>query len=241
MTEPGSAGRTLESQDGMAHEALGLLSRAMLGLRSTHDLATACAIAGESARTALHAADYRLLRLEPRSGALRCIDPTGEETRYLPEPGGPVEHAMRREQAVFDEGHVVDSLREAALWSERPASIATVPLVSGGSAIGVLLLSFSGPRAFDGATRTLLQTLGDGLTLALERAQLRRELEEEHRAVLALQSRRTNEEEASSNLMSVVAHEIRSHLTSIKAYTEAMLDNLGNHEAPSERFLSIIN
>src|SRR5207247_5362792 len=76
---------------------------------------------------------------------------------------------------------------------------------------------------------------------ALERTQLRRELEEERKSVQALKKQRSDGEQASSTLMSVVAHEIRSPLTAIKAYTEAMLDNLSDPHAPRERFLSIIN
>src|SRR6185295_16227208 len=44
-----------------------------------------------------------------------------------------------------------------------------------------------------------------------------------------------------SNLMSVVAHEIRTPLTAIKAYTETLLDSLSNPHTPRERFLGIIN
>ncbi len=245
MTEPASARGTVQApadEYALAHESLGLLSQAMFGLRSTSDLATACAIAGNCALSAVGAADYRLLRLDPRSGALRCLDATGEETRYLPEPGGPVEWAMHHEQAVFDEGNAdAATPREAGLWVEPPGSLATVPLISGGSTVGLLLVSFAAPRGFAAAARTFLQTLGDGLALALERTQLRRELEEERRSVQALEKRHSDDEEASSNLMSVVAHEIRSPLTAIKAYTEAMLDNLSNPHAPRERFLGIIN
>src|SRR5262249_13095332 len=200
------------------------------------------AIAGDCARSALGASDYRLLRLEPRSGALRCVDPTGEETRYLPEPDGPVEWAIRHEQAVFDEGRGDPApARAPRLWDGPPGSLAAVPLLSGGAALGVLLVSFAAPRVFGAATRTFLQTLGDGLALALERTVLRRELEEERRNVQALEKQRSDGEEASSTLMSVVAHEIRSPLTAIKAYTEAMLDHLSDPHAPRERFLGIIN
>ena len=77
--------------------------------------------------------------------------------------------------------------------------------------------------------------------IALERTRLRRELEEMRRNVQSLEKQRSDGEQASSTLMSVVAHEIRSPLTAIKAYTEAMLDNLSNPHAPRERFLGIIN
>src|SRR5262249_413147 len=93
MTPPAPAGGAApaEAEEAPARQSLGLLAQAMLGLRSTGDPATACAIAGDCARSALGASGYRLLRLELRSGALRRVDATGEETRYLPEPDGPVE------------------------------------------------------------------------------------------------------------------------------------------------------
>ncbi|HEY2955582.1 MAG TPA: GAF domain-containing protein, partial [Candidatus Eisenbacteria bacterium] len=245
MTDPAMAQGGTQAptdDDALSRESLGLLSQAMLGLRSTGDIGTACAIAGSCALTALGAAEYRLLRLEPRSGALKCLDGTGAETRYLPEPTGPVDWAMRRDQAVFDDGLTdTAAAREPGLWLEPPGALATVPLISGGAIVGFLLVSFSGPRRFGAATRMFLQTLGDGLALALERTHLRSELEEERRRVQTLEKRRSDDDEASSNLMSVVAHEIRSPLTAIKAYTEAMLDNLSNPNAPHERFLGIIN
>src|SRR5439155_18064476 len=63
----------------------------------------------------------------------------------------------------------------------------------------------------------------------------------EHQRFAEIERRLSVDEEASSNLMSIVAHEIRTPLTAIKAYTEAMIDNLANPHAPRERFLGIIN
>jgi signal transduction histidine kinase/putative methionine-R-sulfoxide reductase with GAF domain len=226
----------------LSGEALAVLAQAMLALRSTGDLGTACAIAGACALSALEAADYRLLRLEPRSGALKCLDGSGVESPYLPEPDGPVEWAMRHEMATFDEGLTEEHApRESSLWLEPPQALATVPLVAGGVVNGLLLVGFDAPRHFGSTARLFLQTLGDGLALALDRAELRRELDEERRRVGILEKRRAEYEEVSSHLMSVVAHEIRSPLTAIKAYAEAMLDNLSNPQAPRERFLGIIN
>lgn len=237
-----TAARIEDSDQALSGEALAMLAQAMLALRSTGDLGTACAIAGACALSALEAADYRLLRLEPRSGALRCLDGSGVETAYLPDPDGPVEWVMRHEMAAFDEGGTEPAgARDAGLWLEPPLALATVPLISGGVLCGLLLVGFDAPRRFGSASRLFLQTLGDGLALSLDRAELRRQLEEERKRVGALEKRRAEDEEASSNLMSVVAHEIRSPLTAIKAYSEAILDNLQNPNAPRERFLGIIN
>ena len=83
---------------------LASLAEAMLALRSTHDLGLACGIAAACAVETLRAHDQRLLKVDPRSGALRVLDESGNESPYLPEPDGPVEWAIRHETAMFDEG-----------------------------------------------------------------------------------------------------------------------------------------
>jgi signal transduction histidine kinase len=224
-----------------APDGLAMISQALLAARSTGDLGTACAIVGACAVHGLEAGDFRVLRLDVRSGSLRCLEETGVETPYLADPAGPVEQAVRSETSVFDGGDEPHTARENLLWLDPPAALATLTLESGGTLHGLLLIAFTAPRAFDAGERLFLQTLGDTLALAFERDALRRELESERRRIDQLDRQRAQEEEASSNLMSVVAHEIRTPLTAIKAYTEALLDNLKNDRAPRERFLGIIN
>ncbi len=225
---------------GLGGDGLSMLAQALLALRSTGDLGTACAIAGACAVRALDASDYRLLRVDPHSGALRCFDESGVESPYLPQHEGPVERAMRNEIAVFDTG-TEDGPRETPLWVQPPAALVTLPLLSSGTMQGLLLLAFGAPREFAPVERLLAQSLADAVALTLERAELRRALADERQRVSDLERRRNEDEEASSSLMSVVAHEIRSPLTAIKAYTEALLDNLSNPQAPRQRFLGIIN
>ncbi|HKQ56246.1 MAG TPA: HD domain-containing phosphohydrolase [Candidatus Eisenbacteria bacterium] len=222
-------------------EGLATLAQAALALRSTGDLGTACAIACSCAVRALEGSGSRLLRVDGRSGALRLVEESGVETPYLAEHGGPVEAVMRSEAALYDDGTVGDAPRETLLWTEPPAALATIPLTAGNMIYGVLLLAFATPRRFCAADRLLLQTLGDGLAMALERFELRSMLAEEHQRLTELEHRMSADEESSSNLMSVVAHEIRTPLTAIKAYTETLLDSLSNPHTPRERFLGIIN
>jgi len=230
-----------------AADALAALAQGMLALRSAGDLPTACAIAGSCAMHGAGAADWRLLRVDARSGALRCMDPAGVEIPYLPESEGPVEWTLRQEMACYEDGlHAHDAngratRREADLWNDLPAALATVPLVSGGTVCGVLLIAFATPHTFPATERLMLQTLADGLALALERAELRHQVDETRRENSRLERRIAEGDETASNLMSVVAHEIRSPLTAIKAYSEALLESLRNNQAPRERFLSIIN
>jgi signal transduction histidine kinase/HD-GYP domain-containing protein (c-di-GMP phosphodiesterase class II) len=225
----------------LAGEGLAMLAQAVLALRSTGDLGTACAIACACAVSALDAAASRLLRVDSRSGALRLIEDSGVETPYLPEHGGPVETVMRSEAPLFDEGALPHAPRETLLWVEAPAAMATIPLATGSVVYGFLLVGFARARPFGAADRLFLQTLSDTLAMTLERFELRGVLAEEHQRLAELERQLSAGEEASSNLMSVVAHEIRTPLTAIKAYTETLLDSLANPHTPRERFLGIIN
>ncbi len=227
--------------------ALAALAQSLLALRSAGDLSTACSIAGSCAMQGAGASDWRLLRVDSRSGTLRCMDPAGIESPYLAESEGPVEWTLQQEMAAFDDG-LTPRLpgggaprRERELWLEEPAALATLPLLSGGTVCGVLLVAFPVPHAFTTAERLLLQSVADALAMALERAELRRQIEDVRRDNSRLERRLAEGDETASNLMSVVAHEIRSPLTAIKAYAEALLESLRNSQAPRERFLSIIN
>jgi len=229
------------SRDGS--DRLGALAEAMLALRRTAEIGTACRIAGDCAVHALGAGAFHLLRIDPRSGAIKRLEDGGIETPYLSEPGGPVEWVMRNQTAWFDDGTVDDPAltdREALLWNDPPAALAAVPLFSGSVPSGVLLIAFPAPRTFVAADRLLLQSLGDALALALERGELRRTAEQERARRIELERGREVTEETSSVLMSLVAHEIRTPLTAIQAYTETLLQSLGHPNAPRERFLGII-
>ncbi|MGH7730425.1 MAG: HD domain-containing phosphohydrolase, partial [Candidatus Eiseniibacteriota bacterium] len=179
--------------------------------------------------------------VDPRSGAIRLVEASMVETPYLAEHGGPVEAVMRSETPMFDDGGGGNAPRETLLWTDPPAALATIPLVAGSRMYGVLLLGFPAPRSFGPSDRQFIQTIGDALAMTIERFELRALLAEEHQRVAELERQKGADEEASSNLMSVVAHEIRTPLTAIKAYTETLLDSLGNPHTPRERFLGIIN
>jgi signal transduction histidine kinase/putative methionine-R-sulfoxide reductase with GAF domain len=217
------------------------LAGALLALRSTQDVATACAIAASCAARALGAAEHRLLRLDPRSGALRLVDEAGVETPYLAEEGGPVEHVLRAEAAFYDAGGPSAGGREALLWKAPPAAIAALPLEDSHHLFGCLLVAFEEPRSFDDPERALLQSVADAVAMALHRAELQRLLDEERARRVELERRRSAGEQTSSSLMGLVAHEIRTPLTAIKAYTETLLDTLADPQAPRERFLGIIH
>ncbi len=223
-------------------EALALLAEAVVALRTTGDLAVAWGIACANATRALGACDARLLRVERRSGALFRFEESGVETPYLAEHGGPVEWVMRHDRALFDEGVTgLNGLRETLLWNVPPAALATVPLVAGNTHYGFLLLAFGEPRTITAPERLFAQALADALALALERQGLVQALDEERARTASAERRLHGAHEATSGLMSIVAHELRSPLSSIKAYAETLAGNLDNTAAPRERFLEVID
>ena len=223
-------------------EALALLAEAVLALRTTGDLGVSWGIACANATRALGASDARLLRVDRRSGALFRFEESGVETPYLAEHGGPVEWVMRQDRPLFDDGAGgPHAPRETLLWLQAPGALATLPLVVSNTHYGFLLLAFGAPRAFHAAERLFAQTLADALALALERADLRQALEDERARTAAAERRLVRAQDATSALMSIVAHELRSPLSSIKAYAETLAGNLDNPGVPRERFLHVID
>jgi len=223
-------------------EALALLAEAVLALRTTGDLGVSWGIACASATRAMGAGDARLLRVDPRSGAMFRFEESGVETPYLAEHGGPVEWVMRHERPLFDEGRGDPRApRETLLWLQPPAALATLPLVASNTHFGFLLLAFGGPREFSPAERLFSQTLADALALALERADLSLQLDHERVRVSTAERALAAAQESASRLMAIVAHELKSPLSSIKAYAESLAGNLDNARAPRERFLGVID
>lgn len=222
-------------------EALALLAEAVLAMRTTGDLGVSWGIASANAMRALDAADARLLRLDRRSGALFRYEESGVETPYLAEHGGPVEWVMRHDRAMFDDGAAgPHAARETLLWQRPPQALVTVPLEAGNTHYGFLLIAFDAPRALSAPERLLVQALADALALALERIDLMHALDQERARVGAAERKLSSAQDAASGLMSILAHELRSPLSSIKAYTETVSNNLDNERAPRRRFLEVI-
>ena len=217
-----------------------LLAQAVLALRSTADLGTACAIASGCVVSAMDSAESRILRLDARSGTLRVLDESGIETPYLAEPGGPIEQVLRSESPCYDGGEA-ERPCETLLWSRPPATVAALPLFWGTTLFGCLLVARHTAQPLTAEERLFLQAVCDAFALALQRSELQRQLDEERGRRLDLERRMRSDEESSSNLMSLVAHEIRTPLTAIKAYTETLLETLADPHTPRERFLSIIS
>ncbi len=232
------AGRFPELPEG----ALPLLAEAVFALRMTGDLGLAWSTASDATRRALDASDMCLLRLDRRSGTLFRFEETGVETPYLAEHGGPVDWVMRHDRPLFEDGDGGARVaRETLLWTDPPAALATLPLVAGSTPYGFLLAAFPHARRWSPGERLFLQTLADALALALERQSLQHDLEAAHARVSTLERRLMTARESSAGLLSIVAHESRSPLASIKAYSEALADHLHDARAPREKFLRVVS
>src|SRR5262245_46296213 len=222
-------------------ETVTLLAQAVLALRATSELSVSWELTRQHLREALDGADARLLRVDRRSGALYVLEDSGVETPYLAEHGGPVEWVMRNDRAHFDESLEEDVPRETLLWSDPPEALATLPLVAGSTAYGFLLVGLAVPHLFGAPERLLLQTMADALALALERSHLRRALEDERAQAAQLERRLSSAREFSSALLDLVVTELRSPLSSVKAYAESLDQAAPQSRGDRARFLNVIH
>ena len=108
------------------------------------------------------------------------------------------------------------AFEEATAGLNQPLSAVCVPLAAAQTAIGVLvLLNLRRPGSFNQKDLELLRRVADLITLSIEAAYLKEELE----------ATRTLSEanRLKSELISTLAHEMRTPLASIKGYSTALL------------------
>jgi signal transduction histidine kinase len=128
------------------------------------------------------------------------------------------------------------ALRQATVRSrQHPQSAVCMPLFTSDTKIGVLMLeNLQQPESFIEADLTFLQAVADLIAPAVENARLRREL----------QTTRALEEanRLKGELLSTLAHEMRTPLTSIKGYGTALLMEEATFDPAAQReFLEIID
>ncbi len=128
-----------------------------------------------------------------------------------------------------------DLFAAATAGIREPLSAIGVPLIADQHPIGVLvLLSLRQRKGFTDADMDFLQRVADLLTLAIENMQLRDEL---HAAQALGEANRLKAE-----LISTLAHEMRTPLTSIKGYSTALLlPELSFRPEAQREFLQIID
>jgi signal transduction histidine kinase/putative methionine-R-sulfoxide reductase with GAF domain len=209
-------------------------------LVSTHDVAALIEVVGEACRAHLDGRAWRFLALDSESGAL-SERADGDGRAVLPEPGGALEWLLRHETALTAvRGRAGDPACEDALWAEPPKAVCGWPLRSGGVLHGLLLVALD--RAPDpGRNAIVPRLLADQLALALERHALRVACARQRESAEQLEVRANSGEQLFSELISVVAHEIRTPLTSIKAYTESLIDAPAGEFEQRRTFLGVID
>ncbi|GEM_PF-505482 len=117
---------------------------------------------------------------------------------------------------------------------EKMASLLCVPLIVKNMAKGAFCLYTKNPGQFTQHQIDLVRAFGDQAAVALENARL---YSQEQQLVVKL--RELNQ--AKSDFLSMVSHELRSPLTSIKGYTALMLAGRAGEISDSQkRFLKIV-
>ncbi len=117
----------------------------------------------------------------------------------------------------------------------QPFSSVSVPLLAGQKRVGVLvLLNLRQPGSFTQTDLMFLQHVADLITVSIETAHLRHELE----AAQAL----SEANRLKAELISTLAHEMRTPLTSIKGYSTALLMEEATFAPEAQReFLQFID
>jgi len=127
------------------------------------------------------------------------------------------------------------AFEEATAGLRQPLSAVCVPLATTQTAFGVLvLLNLRRPGGFAQRDLELLKRVADLITLSIDTALLREELE----------SARTLSEanRLKAELISTLAHEMRTPLTSIKGYSTALLmDEVTFSQETQREFLQMID
>jgi signal transduction histidine kinase len=128
-----------------------------------------------------------------------------------------------------------DLFREATAGLKAPQSAVCVPLVTGQTKVGALVLeNRSTPSRFTRADLPFLEAVAQLIALSLDNARLRAELQ----TVRALEEANRLKAE----LISTLAHEMRTPLTSIKGFSTALLmDEATFAPETQQEFLQIID
>ncbi len=220
---------------GTVPPALARLAATAFALAATNDLAALIDVCGESARAATGGFAWRFLALDPENGALHEGSPAGPVV--LAAPGGPVEWLL------YNDAPYLGPACASTTWERLPGSVLGLPVKSGQALRGLLLVALDSAPASGVADPGVVaaRVVADQCALALERNALESELARQRERMKQLETKAHAGEELFSELISVVAHEIRTPLTSIKAYTESLIDAPADEFERRRDFLHIID
>jgi signal transduction histidine kinase len=114
-------------------------------------------------------------------------------------------------------------------------SILCVPLMAKDRAIGAIQLLNKLDGEFNGSDMERLSAMAASIAIAVENARLYEELQQANEGLKELN-------EAKSEFVSVVAHELRTPMTSIKGYTEMLLSgSMGELSDRQKHFLEVVH
>jgi signal transduction histidine kinase len=129
----------------------------------------------------------------------------------------------------------IQIVRAATVGLKRPQSAVCIPLLSGETKVGVLMLeNLHDANSFTPSDLPFLQTVADLVALSVEGARLR----ENFQSAQAL----SEANRLKAELISTLAHEMRTPLTSIKGYSTALLMEEVTFDPETQReFLQFID
>lgn len=168
------------------------------------------------------------LRLAPSEAMSGKIFQTGQAESY---PNPQAIAAARENMTPENRG----LLKRGTVSLGQPQSVICVPLITGQTMVGVLLLeNRRQPNSFACVDLTFLQAVADLVALAIENVRLK----EDRKTIEVL--REANRLKA--ELLSTLAHEMRTPLTSIKGYSTALIEEEVTLSPETQReFLEIID
>ncbi len=222
---------------------LSRLAEVAFACARSNDLPALVHAAAETCREVVTGAESCFLAVDEESGALALGAPGGGGAVVLPAPGGVLEWMLVHEAPVRAQaGRAGDPTLETALWSQGdPAEVLAWPLHAGDRLRGILLVALAGEAAPDSMGESIARIACDQLALALERHALTAAHSRQSQAMAQLEERAQAGEALFSELIAVVAHEIRTPLTSIKAYTESLIDAPDTAFEQRRSFLTVID
>ena len=211
------------------------LAGTAFALAAAKDRAAILDVCGEAARAACGGKAWRWLALDPEDGALREGSLDGPVV--LAGSHGPIEWLLHREEPYLGPPD-----RGALGWQRDAVAVLGLPVKSGSVLHGLLLVALDATLAGPGDPRAAAaRVVADQCALALQRAALESDVARHRDQRKELEIRARAGEELFSELISVVAHEIRTPLTSIKAYTETLIDAPADEFERRKEFLQIID